>query len=543
MEFKTDDEVIKFLEDNITAPNWVGVARTKSEELKALVSGKNFDKLLIEKIDHIESADRAAARTKYAKDIRSVFERINQPRINVFSASGGEIVNKIESTVFSDKLVSSLAQFKGQKSIKKYLSESFFRLRDTDPNGVLFLEYTTGENEDIYPTYKSIEDIHSYVSNGQLVDYIIFKAVKQSDFLVWRIVGDKKDWRIKQQGNSFTVIEDETFEHPFGIPPCVILSEIQETGSEVRISPLWPILKDAEDYARDKSVLTIYKFTTGMPRHFRFEKECKACKGVGKTGTGDNATSCETCGGKGNMRKNDVTDVTIIEMPREGEPMIAPNIEGFISPDLETWQQYKDDLKDNEDNMDATYWGTRRMKESTNETATGRFIDVQPVENKLNTFTDSVEWAHNMITGFVENWVFNTVREEHEYHTIYGRGYILETPDLLLDRYNKSRESGSNNTILDKELSEYITAKYQNNTMLMEEMIKKATIEPYVHLGIKVVFDIFGNVEANKKVLFNDFWEQVDTDMEVEPLRKAFDAYFATNNKIKAPEVTPPVNK
>ena len=97
MEFKTDDEVIKFLEDNITTPNWVGVSRKKSEELKALVSGKNFDKLLIEKIDHIESADRAAARTKYAKDIRSVFERINQPRINVFSASGGEIVNKIKS--------------------------------------------------------------------------------------------------------------------------------------------------------------------------------------------------------------------------------------------------------------------------------------------------------------------------------------------------------------------------------------------------------------------------------------------------------------
>lgn len=543
MVFNTDDEVIKFLEDNITIPTWVGVARSESDGLKALVNGENFDDFLIEKIEHIESASRATARKKYSKDIRSIFERINQPRVNVFTASGGEVVNNISSTTLSDKMVKSLAQFKGQKSIKKYLSESFFRLRDTDPNGVMFLEYTTGETEDIYPTYKSIHDIHSYVSDGQLVDYIIFKAVHVEDFLVWRIVDDHTDWRIKQQGNSFTIIEDKTFKHPFGIPPCIILSEIQETGSEVRISPLWPILKDAEDYARDKSVLTIYKFTTGMPRHYRFEKECKACQGVGKKGDGEDAVQCTVCGGKGNMRKNDVTDVTVLQMPREGEPLIAPNPEGFISPDLGTWVQYKDDLKDNEDLMDSTYWGTRRMKEGNNETATGRFIDVQPVENKLNTFTDSVEWAHNKITALVENWVYGVPREEHDYHTVYGRGYILETPDLLLDRYNKSRESGSNNTILDKELAEYITAKYQNNAPLMEEMQKKATVEPYVHLGILVVFEVFGNVESNKKVLFNDFWEQVDTDKDVEVLRKEFDTYFSTNNKIKAPELPAPVTK
>jgi len=541
MTFNTSEEVIKFLEDNITTPTWVGTARKNSEELKALVNGKDFDKFLIGKIEHIESDSRAEARKKYAKDIRSVFERINQPRVNVFTASGGEVINNISSTTLSDKLVKSLAQFKGQKSIKKYLSESFFRLRDTDPNGVMFLEYKA--DEDIYPTYKSIEDIHSYVSDGQLVEFIVFKAVKVSDYLVWRIVDDKTDWRIKQDGMSFTIIDDETFNHPFGIPPCVILSEVQETGSEVRISPLWPILKDAEDYARDKSVLTIYKFTTGMPRHFRFEKECKACKGVGKTGTGEEEKGCTVCGGKGNMRKNDVTDVTVIEMPREGEPMIAPNIEGFISPDLKTWQQYKDDLKDSEDLMDSTYWGTRRMKEANNETATGRFIDVQPVENKLNTFTDSAEWTHNTLTNLVENWVFNTPKDEHDYHTIYGRGYILETPDLLLDRYNKSRESGSNNTILDKELSEYITAKYQNNTSLMQGMLKKATIEPYVHLGILVVFEIFGNVEANKKVLFNDFWEQADKENEVDVLRAEFDAYFIANNSIKEPEVPTPVIK
>ena len=92
MVFNTEDEVIKFLEDNITIPKWVGVARKESEGLKALVNGENFDEFLIEKIEHIESASRATARKKYSKDIRSIFERINQTRVNVFKYSRSKIL-------------------------------------------------------------------------------------------------------------------------------------------------------------------------------------------------------------------------------------------------------------------------------------------------------------------------------------------------------------------------------------------------------------------------------------------------------------------
>ena len=543
MIFNSDEEVVAFLEVNLKSPKWIGEARKISKKWKALVNGEDFHELLIGKIEKIESEDRAKARKKYSKDIRSLFVRLNQPRSNVFSASGGEVKNDITSTVISDKVVDALAEFKGQKSIRKYMSETFFRLRDTDPNGVLFLEYKA--EEDIYPTYKSIEDIHMYVSNGQLLEVIIFNPIPdENGDMIWRIVDDKTDWRVKQVGSSITVIKDDnlTFKHPFSNVPGVILSETQETGSEVRTSPLWSVEQDSMDYARDKSVMTIYKFLVGMPRHYRFESTCRSCQGTGKTGNSTKKTKCEACEGRGNMRKNDVTDVTILEMPREGDPIIAPNPEGFISPDLKTWERYKEDIKDSEDSMEATYWGTRRMTESTNETATGRFIDVQPVESELNVFTDSAEWTHNQFTNWVEDWAHGAAQDEHMYHTVYGRGYILETPEALLDKYNKSRESGSNNTILDKELAEYITAKYQNNTDMMHEMQKKATIEPYVHVGIIIVNDIFGPVEANKKILFNDFWEQTDKTQEVETLRKAFDTYFTANNKIKPPVEPQPSN-
>lgn len=541
MKFKDDNEVIEFLKKSINTPDWVKQAREKHLYLDALVTGNNFDKLLINKIEHIESEQRAAARKKYSKDIRSLFARILQPRSNVFTASGGSVVNDIKSETIKTKVVDSLNEFKGQKSIEKYLSETFFNLQDVDPNGVLFLEYI--EDKDIYPTYKSIADIHDYKSNGQLLEYIIFAPVNvvegnNPQYQEWRIVDDVKDYRIKQSGQTFTIITDKTFEHPFGNVPAVILSNINKSGSEVRLSPLNPIEPDAEDYARDKSILTIYKYQVGFPDHWRYEKECRSCKGSTVAPNGTDV--CKVCNGKGNMRKNDVTDITIIDLPREGDPIVAPNLAGFNAPDLETWRQYKVDLIDWEHSMESTMWGTRKVEKETMETATGRVLDVQPLINELNEYADSVEWVHNQFTDWVIDWVNGSAQEEHSYTTIYGRGYIVESSEALLERYNLSVKDGSNNTILDKQLSEYINAKYQNNAVLRNEMQLKSEVEPYIHTTTINVHLMFGAVEANKKVLFVDFWEQSDREGDAKKLISDFDTYFATNNSIKPPEPTAP---
>jgi hypothetical protein len=523
MEFKDETEVIDFIKKHQKAPQWVDAARKNHTTLNALVTGKDFLKVLIKKIEKIESTDRAAARLKYSKDIRDMFDRVMQPRTNVFTASGGSVHNNIKNKDQKEKFIKSLAQFKGQKSIKKYLSEDFFRLGDTDPNGLLFLEYN--EDIDIFPTYKSIEDIRYYRSNGQLLDVLLFEPDTISNgrvsFIKWRVVDDKKDWIVIQTGASFIVNDDATFEHPFGKVPATILSDRQETGSEMRVSSIFSIEELAKEYARDKSILTIYKFQHGFPRHWRYVDQCRHCQGVGKNGQDD----CGNCGGTGSMRNNDVTDVTTLEMPRDSDSaIITPNVEGFISPDLNTWEQYNEDLRTNELLIDSTMWGTMRVKQGGSETATGRFIDVQPVKNKLDTFSDNVEWVDNQLSKWVEYWVAGMPKEESEYHKSYGRNYIIESSDVLEDKYNKSRESGANNTVLDKLLDEWILSAYQNNPILLDEMQKKRIVEPYIHQSIDQVNDIFGSKEANTKVMFVDFWAESDKSKSVEDLNKEFKA-------------------
>jgi hypothetical protein len=529
MEFQTFEEVVKAVKNQATPETWISNARELSKTLKALVYGDDFHNELIEHIEKIESIDRKEAREKYSKDIRDLFSRVLEPRTNVFSASGGSVNIDINSDKDKEELNDILKEFKGNKSLSKYLAEYFFKLLDVDPNGLIMLEYI--KDEKIYPVYKSINDIRYYKSNGQNLEYLICepKQLEKAGKQKWRVVDSKTDWCILQDGETFILVEDETFTHPFGEVPAIILSDVQKLGTESRLSPLFPIEELSKDYARDKSILTVYKFLQGFPIHWRYTQQCRPCVGTGKTG----GKTCSVCSGKGILGRNDVTDVLNLPMPREGDTKIAPDLAGFVSPDLDTWERYNEDQLMFEEKMENTLWGTHRVRnnDNKNETATGRYIDVQPVMNKLNDFSDNVEWAHNQLANWTIKWLKDNPNTEDKYHISYGRSFIIESTDSLLEKYETARKDGSNWSILDKLLDEYMLGKYRNNPVMLEAMYKKSKVEPYIHMSIIDVNNVFGNEEAQRKQLFGIFWDNVEKEKTIEVLQKEFKAFAESNIK------------
>lgn len=533
MVFKDEQEVKETIAKYIKAPKWVLQSRIAHKELNALVTGENFTELLIKKFEKIESQDRMVARERYSKDIRDLFSRVYAPRDNVFRASGGSVSDDFKSETQKDKYIKASKDYKGQKNIKQYLSESFFELADTDPNGLIFTEYVG--DTDIYPTYKSINDIRVYKSNGQLCEFVIFEptdvVINEMPCKKWRVVDDAKEYSFIQKGDELFHNELDSFTHPFGIVPAVILSSKQKTGSELRISNLFPVIALAKLYAVGKSVYTIYDVQCGFPDRWRYEKTCRTCHGTGKTGDG----ICGACSGK----SRDVTDINVLEPPREDDP-ILPAMSGFESPDLEWLKWKQEELEKQEDKIDATVWGTKRISEGGNETATGRFIDIQPVENKLNKDSKLVEWVHNQLSIYVQSWVANQPILDNQFYTAYGYRFIIESQDAIIERYSKSRQEGDNITILDKALDEVILVKNQNNPQALKIAQKKRIVEPYVHNSIKEVFEMFGSRESAKKVIFVSFWEQADTDKDVEALKKDFNTFFeATDLGKPKPEPQP----
>lgn len=430
--------------------------------------------------------------------------------------------------------IKAQSNFKSNKSVFKYLSEEYFNLSDIDPNGLLFLEYRLrGANKSVYPTYKATNDLFFYEANGQKTEYVVFKPEDKLIGTVlqktWRIVDDKYDRVISEIGTSLVVVS--SFAHPFGEVPALVLSNKEKIGTKLRLSSIEKVTEIAKDLARDKSILTIYKFQKGYPIHWRFVTQCRTCVGSGRK---DNNT-CTQCEGHGYIKNTDVTDMVTLPIPDVDQPNIAPNIAGYVSPDFETWRQYKQDISDFEIIMKDTIWGThingsenKNLQET--ETATGRYIDVQPIINSLNVYADVAEYVDNTIC----NWLLNfcdPVKDKFDqvYIKTYGRRYIIENPDVILTKYQEAKKTSDSSTILDKLLEEFILSKYKNDASMQSIMLKKKDIEPYVHMTFEQVNSAFGAEEAYKKELFNKFWSSCDEYAEVSKLQAQFKQYLIDN--------------
>jgi len=533
----TPDEAIEEIKKNETPKEWVLNARSKTRTLKALVTGDGFHDELIERIEHLESSKKAQARRKYAKDIRDMFSRVYKKRYNVFEAVGGSEVYKIENENLQIRYKNILSNFKGNKSLEKYLADNLFELLDVDPNGLIFMEYV--KDLKIYPTYKSINDIRYYSTNGQQIDFVIFEPKKTfvngTITETIRFVDSINDYTFEKVSSTYRLVEDKSFQHPFEVVPAVVISDRQQIGTEIRISPIEAVQELAKDYARDKSVLTVYKFQNGFPIHWRYVSECRECRGTMKTGK----EVCKSCGGDGILKKGDVTDVVNITPPTStDQPVLTPNIAGYVNPSLEVWEQYNKDLETLETKIENTAWGTETSK-ATNETATGRFIDTQPVTNELSKLSSNVEYIHNTLARYVLRFVTPIKNENIYYYKSYGKRFIIETPDVILEKYNIAREKGSPTTVLDRLLNEFIVSKYKNDVIMLNIQLKKAELEPYIHFDILTVNTIFGANEAYKKVLFQEWWKTIDNSQEVSKLADNFKTYLKNDSSSKFMAVEP----
>lgn len=565
----TDEEALQIVKGNaLKAPAWIDVAREDSKKLFALIEGKNFIETLINRIEFIESADKANARKKWSRNIVDLYERLSKPISNVFTATGGSKKYEIENKKTRAKFFETIGNIRDGKSIQKYVQDEWVPVYMSDPNGLIFMEYRTGDNPKVWPTYKSIERIRNYRRKGQLTEWVLFEAKlvdKEKSKKVWRIVDDLTDRFYLQNGEIFTLLTEEntadtnhlpaSFEHPFGEVPAIINSNIVDVQTKIHLSFYNKITELCEEYARDQSIKSLLKKFHGFPIFWRLITQCKECTGTGKTGqTTDHTHSgvsgrepqgkCGSCDGKGFYHSKDVTDSVQIPVPKEGQPSIAPDIAGYIAPPLETWTKHDEELALLEDNAEDTIWGTHKEKGSQ-ETATARYIDTQPVMNTLTDFSHVAQFRELKLSEWVLKFISPNEDVKGKIMIIYGTRFILEPVDSILEKYTKAKLAGENTVILDRMFNEYLTAKYGNDPQWLREELIKAELEPYLHLPLERVNSIFGRKEAQREVFFKQWWELnrelAITQLDIEKVRvkfkEDFDKQFITETVVPDPAV------
>jgi len=547
------EKALELIKSNQAQNPLIQKLRKESSMLYALVEGDDFKEKLIDQIEFIEGSAKASARKKYSRDIQDFFERLFQPLENIWYATGGNKVYDIDDEETKKEFLFTISNIKDSNTLSHWIQNVGINLSHVDPNGIMFLEYTSSPKKEVYPTYKSINDIRAYEKRGQLLDWVIFEPTQAKflgqDVKLWRVVDDLMDMTFVEIGQEIIYSDEMSFSHPFGEVPALLNSNIIKTGMDYRLSPISKILGLTKEYSRDQSIKTIYKFTQGFPIHWRYVTECEECKGRGKDEDGN---SCDSCDGRGYLTKGDVTDMVTLPVPTADQPTIAPNIAGHIKPDNETWNQYTEELANLERIATITFWGTPLNSIETfggRKTTTEVLFNKQPIENRLNKYADYGEFIEWKMSEWILNFIdLQKKKNENKIVINYGRDYVIEPSDTILARYEEAKGKQENDVIMDELFRQYLQAAYRTNPVELSKNLMKSEIEPYLHQTLKDVSDIFGSEEAQRKILFSKWWSTLkkpDYAKTKEILIVEFDKWFESNKKVieKVVEKQPIVNQ
>lgn len=537
----TDQQWIDIL---VKRPNkrLIKSAQTYTQKLLMHIKGIGMEKY-IERVMQFEKKDLVAIRQKYAVSNKAMFVRINRPVDKVFSAKGGSYYYNVSESA-SNSMKDYMSNIVEGYTIKQWLQVFWEPAVGYDPMGLILIEMDDMGNP--FPTYKSILDIYEYQPNSRNVEYVAFKlnakdfslplsisetgelqpepggdpklmlAVKDGEGTpadLYRLIDDKYDRIVKMTASGLIDVVPPLPVY-WGKVPASIISNIYDPTLGMFVSSEDEIVELADQYLRDGSVKNLIMNYHGFPKAWEYQTDCPECMGFGEL----SGRPCQYCNGSGKKKQSFPEETVRLPVPKDkDQPILAPNIGGFIQPPIEGINMYVEQLDQLEDLMFETKWGTHQQedtKKGDSETATGRFIDVQPVNDRLNKYADAAEMMETFITNKVGQVFFGLNYKGAS--VTYGRRFLIETPDEIWLKLQNARKSGAPTAALYDLYNDYLQARYSANAMEMQKMMKLVKIEPlpFVQYEEFARLQTFPDIILRRKYHFES-WLNSKTDPEI----------------------------
>lgn len=516
----------------------------------------------IKKIDYVEDDACFGTRKIGAISNKDLFKRLLNKEDQIFTTVGGSayygLPKQDEDMMhgFTDNVINGLTL---QKWVQTYALQAY----RSDPMSVIFMEVDEVLSEDgqtfntpkCYPTYKSSADIFDYLPNGRRLEHIVFKLTN-AELLAYGIIGyeptgtpngdkynqqyyrfvdDETDTIYKIEGNTTALVkmrQQNPIYHTFGKVPAFITSDLfQYDDPQVFGSPLQFVIELADCFFHDRSVRDLHKKLHGFPKAVEPLSKCMTCA---DPQTGDSTglvggmpcPSCTPIDGQlrshGTGYKLKTTPADVMRFPlemifgAEGKGhMKVQDIFGYITPDIKGLDAMNISLVDQEQLMDATYWGTEPVRtegfngtQDINKTATSVLVDLQPIYARLNNTADWVEDCETNIANFIgEFWFPDTWKGAN---ICLSRNYILELPDDILARYHEALKNGTPDATLDSLFKRYLAAVWKGNPDKMAVELKLFDLQPFPHQAIKDI-ELSPVIPTADKVAARYYGEWVNT--------------------------------
>ncbi len=511
--------------------DWIKTARKDSKKLKMHFFGAKKDEFLT-KIEGLENDTQLQLRKDHAPSNKHLVENLLRPFDNVWSAKGGLVKLNMTTPELQARFDEQINNVKNGKNAHQYLKDIWSNFFFTDPSGLLFMELSR-DGEEAYLTQKSIFDIKNMKVSGVLPEYVVFevdevitedddiktnegekkrKAKAEKMRKMW-IIDDAFYYRVQVKGKEVTIIQSRTIKNSFGKVPGIINSSVVDTNRQMPVSPIWKQVELLDNYLVNNSVKEIHQFLHGYPIFWMYARRCESCNGkrtVWQYPDGDESkpreeVDCMTCNGTGRSKKKDVSDGIDLAPPKDANSPTIDEPAGYVEPGIDTWKQQRTELDWKWNQLFFSLWGTTVERGGNKgETATGRFIDAQPVNNRLNDFSDAVEVVHKwvlvMFAKFVaENSVDSVVVN-------YGRRYLIETPDQIWKKYIQAKNDNAPETALNLLLVQFYESEFQHNEVMREYYLKLMLVEPYVHKTVEQVLALPVDDEEKKMKLYFQEW-------------------------------------
>lgn len=486
----------------------IQVAKTQADNLMMQVYGVGLQDGLPQ-YGYFESKAIYSERKQGAISNQDLFERILKREEMVWSAQGGSITYEGLNPSQTLQFDSRLDNIRYRMSIRKWVKEFALNAYRTDPMSVLYIEVSEDATQ-IYPTYKSIACIYDYSTTGRKVEYVAFSltvadclafGISDSDFdkmqpqqvtTYYRFVDDTFDYIVKNTDGVVTEISGQTKPNLFKQVPAIVTSDLINFSNPAKFSsPLDRMLELSSNFLNDRSIRNLSKKLTGFPKIVEPLVQCGTCSGTGYL-SGAACPECTLPGqtkGTGYKLETKVSDVMRIPIGVD-DKFKWQDYFGYASPDVKIWDKQDTSLNDLENFMTDTYWGTVNRVTTTgptqgkegldsNKTATQVNQDIQPIYTRLNLTADWAEQTENSLCDFIGQYLYPASFKQSQ--RTYGRYYILETPDDILQEYLGAKGKGSPQATLNEILSKYYHSLYKENKVKLAIALKLMAVEPFVH--------------------------------------------------------------
>ena len=532
----------------------VDTGKKYNKEMRKHFYGEHLEAALTT-IDGMEKETMRNLRVKYANSNKDLFSRLSRPIDKVFSARGGSIYYNLPET--QEKMARTLAMdVKGGRSVKKWI-ENFWRQHYLDdPYGITFMEiaqeqkarqlYSQGKSF-VYPTYKSIQCIYDYLPNGSNLDYVCF-TVNAADKLaagfkpedkIFRFVDDAMDYFVQQtDAETVIILKEHSLPNLFMYVPGKINSDIPDPNLENgHLSLFNDILELANTFLLKGSIKLTHEFLFAFPKYWEYADDCGECNGT----TLVNGETCKKCKGSGKSIMSKVSDAKLITWPQsKDDAIVTPNVAGYVSPDKIYWEISTNDLQLLEDLQNYTIWGASNVSKIKDvggdvaqapKTATEINAEIKPQSDRLAPISECAENHHKFI---LDSMIRIQVNQNYKGSSVnYGKRYIVESPDVIWEKYSNARTKGAAVSILDDLLMEYYEAKYNSDPVKLAIQTKLMKVEPFVHLTTTQLKGLGAGDDDYKAKLYFSEWLSTMNDAvlistDIETLKTDMYTYTGT---------------